>query len=167
MKKFYSLKDLSRIIQGHKKEGKKIVLANGCFDLIHVGHIRYLKESKKQGDLLVVAVNSDSSVRKLKGEGRPLLGEQERIEILSSFYFVDYVTLFDELDVSRVILALKPDIQAKGSDYTEETVPEKSVVRGYGGKVAITGGPKVRSASEIAEQIAARLAAERSKSKKK
>ena len=133
------------------------MLANGCFDLIHVGHIRYLRESKKRGDILVVAVNSDSSIRQLKGEGRPILEEKERVEIISSFYFVDYIAVFEEKTVEKILLALKPDWQAKGSDYTQETVPEKETVASYGGKIAITGGPKVRSTSQLIREIAARI----------
>lgn len=144
---------MTKIIQGHKKRGERIVLTNGCFDLIHVGHIRYLKEAKDEGDILIVALNSDSSVRKLKGKGRPLLNQEERAEIIASFSFVDYITFFEEPNVVKVLLALEPDIHAKGSDYTKETVPEKDTVKGYGGKIAITGGPKVRSTSRLLEEI--------------
>lgn len=144
---------MTEIIQGHKKRGEKIVLTNGCFDLIHVGHVRYLKEAKDKGDILIVALNSDSSVRNLKGKGRPLLNQEERTEIISSFSFVDYITLFEESNVVKILLALEPDIHAKGSDYTTETVPEKDTVKGYGGKIAITGGPKVRSTSRLLEEI--------------
>jgi len=154
VKKFYPLTQLKQIIQDEKKKGNTIVLANGCFDLIHVGHIRYLKESRKTGDILVVALNNDSSVRKIKGKGRPILSESERIEILSSFSCVDYITTFDETNVEKVLLALKPHIHAKGSDYTKESVPEKETVLRYGGKIAITGGPKVRSTSDIIKAIA-------------
>lgn len=133
------------------------MLANGCFDLIHIGHIRYLKESKKRGDILVVALNSDASIRKLKGKGRPVLNQEERAEVISSFSFVDYITFFKEANVAKVLLALKPDIHAKGSDYTEETVPEKETVKKYGGKIAITGGPKVKSTSRIIEEIALKM----------
>jgi len=157
LKKLYSLPQLKKIIEEKKHQGKKIVLANGCFDLIHVGHIRYLRESKKRGDILVVAVNSDSSIRQLKGEGRPILEEKERVEIISSFYFVDYIAVFEEKTVEKILLALKPDWQAKGSDYTQETVPEKEIVASYGGKIAITGGPKVRSTSQLIREIAARI----------
>ena len=144
---------MTKIIQGHKKRGERIVLTNGCFDLIHVGHVRYLKEAKDKGDILIVALNSDSSVRKLKGKGRPLLNQEERAEIIASFSFVDYITLFEEPNVVKILLALEPDIHAKGSDYTKETVPEKDTVKGYGGKIAITGGPKVRSTSRLLEKI--------------
>ncbi len=144
---------MTEIIQGHKKRGEKIVLTNGCFDLIHVGHVRYLKEAKDKGDILIVALNSDSSVRKLKGKGRPLLNQEERAEIIASFSFVDYIILFEEPNVVKVLLALEPDIHAKGSDYTKETVPEKDTVKEYGGKISITGGPKVRSTSRLLEKI--------------
>jgi rfaE bifunctional protein nucleotidyltransferase chain/domain len=159
LKKLYTLYQLVKIIQEHKKRGQKVVLANGCFDLIHVGHIRYLKESKKKGDILVLALNSDSSIQKLKGKGRPILNQEERAVIASSFYFVDYITFFDEPNVEKVLLALKPDIHAKGSDYTEETVPEKETVKGYGGTIAITGGPKIKSTSQIIKQIASKIKA--------
>lgn len=157
MKKLYTLSQLTKIIQEHKKRGQKVVLANGCFDLIHIGHIRYLKESKKKGDILVLALNSDSSIRNLKGEGRPILNQKERADIASAFYFIDYITFFDEPNVEKVLLALKPDIHAKGSDYTEETVPEKETVKGYGGTIAITGGPKIKSTSQLIKEIASKI----------
>lgn len=153
MKKHYSLSQLKKIIKEEKRKGKRVVLANGCFDLIHVGHIRYLKESRKKGDILVLALNSDSSIRKLKGEGRPVLDEKERVEILSSFSFIDYITVFEEKNVKKVLLALRPEIHAKGTDYTVETVPEKETVRNYGGEIVITGGPKVKSTSQLIKQI--------------
>jgi rfaE bifunctional protein nucleotidyltransferase chain/domain len=156
LEKYLSLEQLSEIIKSEKAAGKRIVLANGCFDLIHIGHIRYLKEAKQRGDILVVALNNDASAEKLKGKGRPFLKEKERAEIISSFYFVDYVTIFEEENVERILLALRPDIHAKGSDYTEETVPEKEMVKTYGGRIAITGGPKVKSTSDIIQDIAAR-----------
>jgi len=149
LKKQYRLDQLKKILQVKRQEGKRIVLANGGFDLIHVGHIRYLKEAKKEGDLLIVAINSDSSVRKLKGPGRPILAEDERSEIISSFYFVDYLIIFDEDTVNNIIQTLKPDVHAKGSDYTKDTVPERDTVLGYGGEIAITGGPKVHSSSDF------------------
>ncbi len=157
MKKLYSLPELTKIIQEYKRQGQKIVLANGCFDLIHIGHIRYLRDSRARGDILVVALNSDSSVQKLKGKGRPLLDQKHRADIISSFSFVDYVTFFDEPNVKKVLLALKPDIHAKGTDYTRDTVPEKETVIGYGGEIAITGGPKVKSTSQLIEEIARKI----------
>lgn len=157
MKKLYSLPQLKKIIEEEKKKGKRIVLANGCFDLIHVGHIRYLKESRQRGDMLVLALNSDSSISKLKGKGRPILNEKERVEILSSFSFIDYITVFEEKNVKNVLLALKPDLHAKGTDYTKETVPERETVIEYGGEIAITGGPKVRYTSQLIKQIVAKI----------
>jgi rfaE bifunctional protein nucleotidyltransferase chain/domain len=153
LRKLRSLSDLSQIIRDKKNDKKKIILANGCFDLIHVGHVRYLQEAKKLGDILIVAINSDSSVRRLKGKGRPLMPEMDRAEILASFSCVDYVIIFDEGDVNNLLDSLKPDFHAKGSDYTIETVPEKDTVRRYGGTTAITGGPKVRSTSELITAI--------------
>jgi len=155
--KFKSLSKLRRIIAGEKAKGKTVVLANGCFDLFHLGHIRYLRAAKSKGDVLVVAINSDSSVRKLKGKGRPILPQRERAEILAAFSAVDYVTVFNEPTVTKVLLALRPDIHAKGSDYSRETVPERETVKSYGGKVAIVGGPKIRNTSQIIHNIAARI----------
>ena len=154
MKKLSSLEKLSKIIQGAKNEGQTIVLDNGCFYLTHVGHARYLKGPKQLGDLLVVALNSDASVQRLKGKGRPYMSDQDRAIILGAFSCVDYLVIFPEDDVSKVLLTLKPDIHAKGSDYTEETVPERRTVLSYGGQIAITGGPKVCSKSEIIKDIA-------------
>ncbi len=154
MKKLKTLAGLKKIIAAEKAAGKTVVLANGCFDLFHVGHVRYLRGAKAKGDILVVAINRDASVRKLKGQGRPILPEKERAEILSSFSFVDYVTIFGQTNVEKVLLALKPEIHVKGSDYTEETVPEKDAVKRYGGKVAIAGGPKIRNTSDIIKRIA-------------
>ena len=132
-----------------RKSGKKIVLTNGCFDFFHVGHIRYLASAKALGDCLIVAVNSDEQVRRLKGESRPLIPEQERAEIISSLRFVDYVTVFSEPTVEELIRAIRPNIQAKGTDYTTETVPEAEVVREYGGRVAIVGDPKDHSSTNL------------------
>jgi rfaE bifunctional protein nucleotidyltransferase chain/domain len=122
--------------------------------LIHVGHIRYLRGARECGDVLVVALNSDSSVRILKGPGRPLLTQEERSLILSALDMVDYITVFDEKTVHRILLALKPDVHAKGSDYSVETVPERETVKNYGGETVIVGGDKVRSTSEIIHAIA-------------
>jgi rfaE bifunctional protein nucleotidyltransferase chain/domain len=154
-RKLKTLTELKKIVGGAKAAGKTVVLANGCFDLFHVGHIRYLRGAKAKGDILVVALNSDGSVRRLKGKGRPILPQGERAEILAAFSFVDYVTIFREPNVEKILLALKPEVHAKGSDYTEGTVPERDTVRKYGGRVAIAGGPKVRDASEIIKKIAA------------
>lgn len=155
-KKLKTLPELIRIIVRLKRKGMRIVLANGCFDLIHAGHVRYLEGARRRGDILVVALNSDASVRRLKGRGRPVLSELERAEILSAFSPVDYITIFSEPNVERILLALKPHVHAKGSDYTRATVPERATVKSYGGTIAIAGGPKIRNASDIIGRIASR-----------
>jgi len=136
-----------------RQNGKKIVLTNGCFDFFHVGHIRYLAGAKAFGDFLIVAVNSDEQVRNLKGENRPLMPERERAEMISAIRFVDYVTIFPEPTVEELIRALRPDFHAKGTDYTAETVPERAVVREYGGQVVIVGDPKDRSSTNLIQKI--------------
>jgi rfaE bifunctional protein nucleotidyltransferase chain/domain len=133
--------------------GKKVVLANGCFDILHVGHLRYLKGARSLGDVLVVAINSDQSVRAIKDPGRPILDERERVALVSALECVDYVVLFDEPDVTRVLKTLRPAVHAKGTDYTEETVPERDVVRAHGGDVRITGDAKDHSTREIIQRI--------------
>ena len=155
-KKLRSLAELKKIVEAQKRRGKRIVLANGCFDLFHVGHIRYLRESAGQGDVLVVALNSDSSVHALKGAGRPLLSQGERADVLAAFEFVNYIIIFREPNVEKVLLALKPDIHSKGSDYTVETVPERETVKSYEGTIFIAGGPKVRSTRDVVGLIADR-----------
>lgn len=157
MAKLKSLSALRRIVVAEKAKGRTVVLANGCFDLVHAGHIRYLRAAGDKGDVLIVALNSDRSVRKLKGKGRPILDEKERVEILTSFSFVDFVTVFDEPTVAGVLLSLKPDIHVKGSDYTRETVPERDTVKTYGGRTAIVGGPKIRNTSEVVRDIASKI----------
>jgi D-beta-D-heptose 7-phosphate kinase/D-beta-D-heptose 1-phosphate adenosyltransferase len=127
--------ELKKILADHQKAGKKIVFTNGCYDLIHVGHVRYLKEAKSHGDILVVAVNSDSSVQKLKGEKRPLIPEQERAEVLSALSCVDYVMIFDEVDPHNIISYFKPDVLVKGGDWTVDTIIGRDVVEASGGKV--------------------------------
>ncbi len=144
--------DLIARVQTARQNGAKIVLANGCFDVLHVGHIRYLQGAKAQGDLLVVGINSDRQVTILKGPGRPIMADSERAEIVASIAAVDFVTVFDEPTVENLLLALRPDIHAKGTDYTEETVPERDVVRSYGGRVVIVGDPKNHSSSEILDR---------------
>jgi D-glycero-beta-D-manno-heptose 1-phosphate adenylyltransferase len=129
--------------------GERITLANGCFDLLHVGHVRYLHAAKALGGHLIVAVNSDDSVRALKGDGRPLMPAEERAEILSAFEDVDAVVIFPEPDVRALIREIRPNIQAKGTDYRADSVPERDVVAEYGGRVEIVGDPKDHSASEI------------------
>ncbi|MGI8899029.1 MAG: adenylyltransferase/cytidyltransferase family protein [Pyrinomonadaceae bacterium] len=140
-------------VQAARQNGAKTVFANGCFDVLHVGHIRYLQGAKALGDLLVVGINSDRQVTVLKGPGRPIMTDRERSEIVASIAVVDLVTIFDEPTVEGLLLALRPDIHAKGTDYTEETVPELDVVCSYGGRVAIVGDPKNHSTSEILDRM--------------
>jgi len=136
-----------------KAGGSRIVLANGCFDILHAGHVRYLEGARALGDMLVVGINSDEQVARLKGAGRPVLPERERAELVASLQAVDLVTIFPEPTVTELLLAIKPDVHAKGTDYTEETVPERDVVRSYGGRVAIVGDPKDHSTSEILKKV--------------
>ena len=152
MSKLIQLEALPDLLQK-----KQVVLANGCFDILHVGHLRYLQGARALGDILVVAINSDRSVRAIKDSGRPILNEQERCTLLSALECVDYVVLFDEPDVSRVIQILRPAIQAKGTDYSEETVPEREQVRAYGGAVRITGDSKEHSTRDIIRTIVDRI----------
>jgi rfaE bifunctional protein nucleotidyltransferase chain/domain len=133
--------------------GKKVVLANGCFDILHVGHLRYLQGARDLGDALVVAINSDESMRAIKDEGRPILSENERVVLVSALSCVDHIVVFDEPDVSRVLEVLRPAIHAKGTDYTEQTVPERDKVLAYGGTVRITGDAKNHSARDIIARI--------------
>ncbi len=142
-------KELRERVEGWRRAGERIVLANGNFDLLHVGHVRYLRGAKELGGRLVVAVNSDESVRALKGEGRPVMPAEERAEIVAALGDVDAVVIFDELDVRALIREIRPDIQAKGTDYTVESVPERDAVAEYGGRVAIVGDAKDHSTSEI------------------
>lgn len=136
-----------------RRKGARIVLANGCFDLFHVGHIRYLAGAKALGDVLIVGINSDEQVRKLKGENRPFMPEAERAEIVSALKFVDYVTIFDEPTVAELIRAVRPDFHAKGTDYTPDTVPEREIVRACGGKTAIVGDPKDHSSTDLIKKV--------------
>jgi rfaE bifunctional protein nucleotidyltransferase chain/domain len=145
--------ELITIVETERHNGRKIVLANGCFDVLHVGHVRYLEAAKALGDLLIVGINSDEQTRRLKGEGRPLLPQDQRAEIISSIEAVDLVTIFLEPTVEQLLLALKPDVHAKGTDYTEDSVPERDVVRSFGGRVAIVGDPKDHSSSEMIETV--------------
>jgi rfaE bifunctional protein nucleotidyltransferase chain/domain len=140
-------------IRDQRAKGAVIVLANGCFDVLHVGHVRYLAGAKALGDLLVVGINSDKQVAALKGPGRPILTEKERAEIVAALEMVDIVTVFEEPTVEALLLALRPDFHAKGTDYSEDTVPERDVVRSYGGRVAIVGDEKNHSTSEMISKL--------------
>jgi D-glycero-beta-D-manno-heptose 1-phosphate adenylyltransferase len=135
--------------------GRTIALANGCFDVLHVGHVRYLEGARAEADVLVVGVNGDASVRRLKGEGRPVLPEQDRAVLVASVRAVDHVVVFPEDDVSVLLLALRPDVHCKGTDYTPDTVPERDVVRSYGGRVAIVGDAKQHDTRVLLERIRA------------
>jgi D-glycero-beta-D-manno-heptose 1-phosphate adenylyltransferase len=136
-----------------RASGKKVVFANGCFDLLHAGHVRYLQNARALGDVLILGINSDASVAALKGKGRPLQTQADRAEILASLDCVDYVLLFDAPTVDGILKDLRPDIHAKGTDYTEESVPERETVRAYGGQVAITGDPKDHSTRDLIKTI--------------
>ena len=149
--------DLQTIVEELKSEDKRIVFANGCFDILHVGHVRYLEGAKALGDVLVVAVNADRSVEELNKYGSPITPEDERAEIVAALAYVDYVTLFSDHRVDSLLMKLKPHVHAKGTDYTEDTVPERETVLAYGGEIAIVGDPKHHSTSEIVERIARRI----------
>lgn len=136
-----------------RRERKRIVLANGCFDVLHVGHIRYLTAAREAGDFLVVGINSDEQVRQLKGNGRPFLPQNERAEVIAALRPVDAVTVFDEPTVEELIRAIRPDFHAKGTDYAEDTVPERDVVRECGGKVIIVGDPKDHSSTDLLASV--------------
>jgi rfaE bifunctional protein nucleotidyltransferase chain/domain len=146
--KLRNLEDLPALVKG-----KKVVLANGCFDILHVGHLRYLEAARAMGDVLVVAVNSDASIRKIKEPGRPILSQDERVALVSALRCVNHVVLFDEPDVLRVLEVLRPAIHAKGTDYTEQTVPERAKVLEYGGEVRIAGDEKNHSTRDIIDRI--------------
>ena len=147
------LAELTRIIEDEKTKGQRVVFGNGCFDILHVGHVRYLKGAKALGDVLIVAVNDDSSLTGLGKRKQAVTPVRERAEIIAAIDCVDYVIIFSEPTVERLLLTLKPDIHAKGTDYTEENVPEREIVRSYGGKMAIVGDPKDHSTRDIIRTI--------------
>jgi len=147
--KILSRAELRARVEEWRRAGQRVTLANGNFDLLHVGHVRYLHGAKLLGGKLVVAINSDASVRQLKGEGRPIMPEDERAEIVAALADVDAVVVFPELDVRAIIREVRPDVQAKGTDYTAGSVPERDTVIEYGGRVEIVGDPKDHSTSEI------------------
>jgi D-glycero-beta-D-manno-heptose 1-phosphate adenylyltransferase len=151
--KIATLAEVQARVEEARRAGKTVALANGCFDVLHVGHVRYLQGARREADVLVVGVNGDGSVRKLKGPGRPVLGEQDRAMLVAALRVVDYVVIFGEDDVTRLLLALRPDVHCKGTDYTPETVPEKDVVRAYGGRVAIVGDPKDHDTRSLLRRI--------------
>ena len=136
-----------------RRNGKTVALANGCFDVLHVGHVRYLEGARAEADVLVVGGNGDASVRRLKGEGRPVMPAKDRALLVAALRSTDHVVIFQEDDVSQLLLALRPDVHCKGTDYTEDTVPERDVVRSYGGRVAIVGDPKDHDTRRLLERI--------------
>lgn len=153
MNKIYSREELKKIIDRHRQEGKKIVFTNGCFDILHVGHTRYLTEAKKQGDILILGLNSDESVRSLKGKERPMIPENERADVIAALESVDYVTIFHELTPLELIEYLKPDIIVKGGDWKEEDVVGRESVTKWGGRVIIIPEVKGSSTTNIIEKI--------------
>jgi len=155
------IEEAARWADAQRQAGRRIVLANGVFDLLHVGHVRYLMAARALGDVLVVALNSDASVRRLKGQGRPIMSAAERAELVGALGPVDAVVVFEEDTVDRVVGALRPDVQAKGTDYTEATVPERAAVLAAGGRVAIAGDPKDHSTRDLIRAIVERFGAGR------
>lgn len=155
--KLKSLPELKAIVRSLQAAGRRVVFANGCFDLVHVGHVRYLEGARAQGDALVVGINSDASVTALKGNGRPILPEAERAEIVASMACVDYVVIFDAPTADEVLLELRPDVHAKGTDYTETTVPERTTVLSYGGMVAIVGDAKAHATRDLIRTVLEKL----------
>jgi rfaE bifunctional protein nucleotidyltransferase chain/domain len=156
--KLRALDELARETEALRAGGRIVVLANGIFDLFHVGHVRYLEGARREGDFLVVAVNGDASARALKGEGRPFLPAAERAEIVGALGCVDRVVLFEERDVGAVLRALRPDVHAKGTDYSPDTVPEREITAAFGGRTAIVGDPKDHSSTDLLRAILDRAA---------
>ena len=148
-------RDLVEAVHAERAQGHTIAFANGCFDVLHVGHVRYLADARSQAERLIVAVNDDGSVRGLKGPGRPVLNAADRAEMVAALESVDYVVLFSDPDVNRLLRLLKPDVHCKGTDYTPETVPERDTVLAYGGRIAIVGDPKDHSTRDLLAHIRA------------
>ena len=146
--------ELVERVAAARRAGQTIAVANGCFDLLHVGHIRYLESAAQEADLLVVAINDDPSVRQLKGAGRPILPASDRAELVAALRSVDYVVTFPEITVGPLLEALRPDVHCKGTDYTVDSVPEREIVKAYGGRTAIVGDPKDHSTRDLLARIA-------------
>lgn len=148
-----TLDEVAAAVQAARAQGRTVAFANGCFDVLHVGHVRYLAGAKAEGDVLVVGINGDDSVRRLKGEGRPVMPEADRALLVAALRVVDHVVVFHEDDVRALLLRLRPDVHCKGTDYTTDTVPEREVVRSYGGRVAIVGDPKNHDTRVLIERL--------------
>ncbi|HEY3176999.1 MAG TPA: adenylyltransferase/cytidyltransferase family protein [Candidatus Polarisedimenticolia bacterium] len=148
-RKIRTAAELPPILETGRNAGRTVAFANGIFDLLHVGHVRYLEAAAREADLLVVGVNSDASARALKGEGRPVMPAADRAEILASLECVDYVVIFEEMTCDALLSMLKPEVHCKGTDYTPESVPEAATVRAYGGRIAIVGDPKNHATRDI------------------
>lgn len=153
LSKIVSRERLRELVQQRRRAGAMLVLANGCFDTLHVGHVRYLEGARREGDILVVAVNSDSSVCHLKGAGRPILPESARAELVAAISAVDYVVLFSEPNVEALLEFLRPDVHAKGTDYSAETVPERATAARLGIRIAIVGDPKDHSTRDFLDSV--------------
>ncbi|MGH9376282.1 MAG: adenylyltransferase/cytidyltransferase family protein, partial [Terriglobia bacterium] len=151
--KFISRSEVRSLSERLRREGRVIAFANGCFDLLHAGHVRFLRSAKEQGDVLVVGVNSDRAVAELKGRGRPLMPEQARAELVAAVRYTDYVVIFDDLTAEGILNDLRPHVQCKGTDYGEETVPEARLMEQLGGKVRIVGDPKAHSTRGLLSEI--------------
>ena len=145
--------ELVHLVAADRRAGRTIAFANGCFDLLHVGHVRYLEGARREADRLIVAVNDDNSVRALKGRGQPVMPDAARAELVAALRAVDYVVVFPDPTVERLLLLLRPDVHCKGTDYTVDTVPEREVVRRYGGRVAVVGDPKEHSTSALLTRL--------------
>jgi rfaE bifunctional protein nucleotidyltransferase chain/domain len=151
--KIVPLAEVETRVAEARRAGRTVALANGCFDVLHVGHVRYLEGARAQADLLVVGVNGDGSVRRLKGENRPVLPAADRAALVAALRAVDLVVVFEEDDVGRLLRTLRPDVHCKGTDYTVDSVPEREIVRSYGGRVAIVGDPKDHDTSRLLARI--------------
>ena len=153
MGRIVDLEELGALVETARANGEAVVLTNGAFDLLHVGHVRYLQGAREHGQRVVAAVNSDSSVKALKGPQRPMIPESERAEMLAALAVVDWVVIFSELTVERIIDIVKPDVHAKGTDYSAETIPERALVESHGGRVEIVGDPKDHSTTELVAKL--------------
>lgn len=162
MGRVVSEEELATLVAADREAGRSVAFANGCFDLLHVGHVRYLEAARREGDRLIVAVNADRSVRGLKGPGQPVLPDSARAELVAALRAVDYVVIFDDPTVARLLTSIRPDVHCKGTDYTVDTVPERDVVRAYGGRVAVVGDPKDHSTRELIARLRDDAAAGRS-----